>query len=293
MTAGVDIVNIARTQLGFVEGPNNENPYGTWYGIPNEAYCAMGVSWCFAQANASHLVAAQTPKGFAYCPDGLTWFQKNKQVVDKYSGLPGDLVFYSWSGNGVADHVEIVEAASKDGLTTIGFNTGPESYTGNQADGDGCYRRHRPYLYVLAIVRPDYSHSSAPVQGSSTGKKVAAGTAGVATLAGGGVAAVHTAPSNVPTPVPTKAPTVVVAPQYPGASSPEFKVGAKGTVSFIVSKALANAGLLPPAMVSQVLTAQEIALIPFYQQIYPGLKTSIGKGITAQTYTSMVAKANE
>ena len=47
MTAGVDIVNIARTQLGFVEGPNNESPYGTWYGEPNQPYCAMGVSWCF------------------------------------------------------------------------------------------------------------------------------------------------------------------------------------------------------------------------------------------------------
>ena len=33
MTSGVDIVNIARTQLGFVEGPNNTNPYGEWYGL--------------------------------------------------------------------------------------------------------------------------------------------------------------------------------------------------------------------------------------------------------------------
>ena len=102
MTSGVDIVNIARTQLGFVEGPNNTNPYGEWYGLPNESYCAMGISWCFAQANASHLVAAQTPKGFAYCPAGLTWFQKQKGVVDKYSALPGDIVLFSWAEIGRA-----------------------------------------------------------------------------------------------------------------------------------------------------------------------------------------------
>lgn len=289
MTAGIDIVNVARTQLGFVEGPNNENPYGTWYGIPNESYCAMGVSWCFAQVNASHLVAAQTAKGFAYCPAGLTWFQKNKQVVDKYSALPGDIVFFSWSGNGVADHVEIVEAASKDGLTTIGFNTGPESYTGNQANGDGCYRRHRPYLYVLAIVRPNYTGSSAPATSASTSKKVAAGVAGVGTVVGGGTAAIHTA--NTPAPIPTAKPTVIVAPPFPGSSV--FKAGAKGNVELVVAKALANAGLMPANLVSNVLTEEEIALIPVYQGLYPGLKASKGKGIDAATYTSMVAKANE
>lgn len=290
MTAGVDIVNIARTQLGFIEGPNNENPYGTWYGIPNESYCAMGISWCFEQANASHLVAAQTPKGFSYCPAGLTWFQKNKQVVDKYSALPGDLVFFSWAGNGVADHVEIVEAASKDGLTTIGFNTGPESYTGNQANGDGCYRRHRPYLYVLAICRPAYAGSSAPSKSVSQNKTLAAGVAGATALAGGGTAALnHT--SNTPAPIPTASPIAIVAPQYPGPTV--FKLGAKGSVELIVNKALANAGLLPAAMVTSVLTAEDIALIPVYQNLYPGLKKSVGKGIDSATYTSMVAKATE
>ena len=291
MTAGVDIVNIARTQIGFVEGPNNENPYGTWYGVPNQSYCAMGISWCFAQANASHLVAAQTPKGFSYCPDGLTWFQKNKQVVDKYSALPGDIVFFSWSGNGVADHVELVEAASKDGLTTIGFNTGPESYTGNQANGDGCYRRHRPYLYVLAIVRPAYTASSTPAKSNGTSKPLAIGVAGATALTGGGAAAIHSATTNTPAPIPTTKPTVIVAPPFPGSSV--FKVGAKGNVELVVAKALANAGLMPANLVTNVLTEEEIALIPVYQGMYPGLKASKGKGIDLATYTSMVAKANE
>lgn len=290
MTSGVDIVNIARTQLGFVEGPNNDNPFGTWYGIPNESYCAMGISWCFAQINASHLIAAQTPKGFSYCPAGLTWFQKNKQVVDKYSALPGDLVFFSWSGNGVADHVEIVEAASKDGLTTIGFNTGPESYAGNQANGDGCYRRHRPYLYVLAIVRPAYTGSSSPSKSAGSSKPIAAGVAGVTALTGGGAAIVHNA-NGTSTPVPTAKPTVIVAPPFPGSSV--FKVGAKGSVELVVAKALANAGLMPANLVSNVLTEEEIALIPVYQSLYPGLKKSKGKGIDVATYTSMVAKANQ
>lgn len=290
MTSGVDIVNIARTQIGFVEGPNNENPYGKWYGIPNESYCAMGVSWVFAQANASHLVAAQTSKGFSYCPAGMTWFQKKKQVIGKYNALPGDLVFYSWSGNGVADHVEIVEAASKDGLTCIGFNTGADKSTGNAANGDGVYRVHRPYLFVLAIVRPAYTASSAPTKATGSTRGVAGAVAGVTALTGGGAAVIHNA-NGTTTPIPTKPPVVIVAPPFPGTAA--FKVGAKGKVELIVAKALANAGLLPANLVSSVLTEQDVALIPIYQKMYPGLRKSIGKGVDLPTYNSMVAKANE
>ena len=64
MANAPDVVHTAQQQVGFVEGANNANPYGDWYGVPNAPYCAMFVSWVFAQNNLSHLVAAQTPKGF-------------------------------------------------------------------------------------------------------------------------------------------------------------------------------------------------------------------------------------
>lgn len=94
MATALDVINVARTQIGFIEGSNNENPYGIWYGIPNESYCAMGVSWCFAQVGLSNLIAAQTPKGFSYCPTGLTWFQRQGLVVNKFAAQPGDIVFF-------------------------------------------------------------------------------------------------------------------------------------------------------------------------------------------------------
>ena len=31
MATALDIVNTAQQQVGFVEGTNNDNPYGTWY----------------------------------------------------------------------------------------------------------------------------------------------------------------------------------------------------------------------------------------------------------------------
>lgn len=284
MTAGVDIVNVAIKQVGFYGGTTDANPYGEWYGIPNEPWCAMFVSWCFAQVNASHLVAAQTPKGFSYCPAGLTWFQKNGQVVDKYSGQPGDLVFFSWAGNGVADHVEIIQAASKDGITTIGGNTGPEHMTNaSQYDGHGVYQRHRAYLYVLAIVRPNYEGSSKPATATTQKKTVAAGVAGATALAGGGAAAVHNTASSTPV---TK-PTVLVAPPFPGTSA--FKSGYKNQAAMIVETALAKAGLLPSNLVTGILTAEDLALVPVYQSKFTALKKS--KGLDAATYASMIKEA--
>ena len=196
MATALDVLNVARSQIGFIEGPMNENPYGIWYGIPNASYCAMGISWCFAQVGLSHLVAAQTPRGFAYCPAGLSWFQRQGLVVNKYAALPGDLVFFSW-GSGVAEHVEIVEAASKDGLTTIGFNTS-NSNTKAAANGGGCYREHRPYLYVMAIVRPRYPIPVKPTVGIAKSKKTTATVAatGAAVASATGMATTGTTTSS-------------------------------------------------------------------------------------------------
>lgn len=240
MAGALDVVNVARSQIGFAEGANNENPYGLWYGIPNQSYCAMGISWCFAQVGLSSLIAAQTPKGFAYCPAGMTWFQRQGLIVNKMQAKPGDIVFFSWSGNGVPDHVEIVEAASPGGLTTIGFNTGPESYAGNQANGDGCYRRHRPYLYVLAIARPKYPILAKPATTLSTSKKTTAAVAATGTALGGGIAVTH----QPATPTPSL--TVFIAPPFP--TNPKaFVIGAKNNAVFTVEKGLVKVKLLAKA----------------------------------------------
>jgi len=284
VTAGVDIVNVAMKQINFYGGTTDANPYGEWYGIPNEPWCAMFVSWCFAQANASHLVAAQTPKGFSYCPAGLTWFQKNGQVVDKYSGLPGDLVFFSWAGNGVADHVEIIQAASKDGITTIGGNTGPEHMTtASQYDGHGVYQRHRAYLYVLAVVRPNYESSSKPATATTQKKTVAGGVAAATALTGGGAAAIHNSTTAAPKPTTT----ILVAPPFPGTSA--FKSGYKSQAAMIVEKALEKAGLLPSNLVTGTLSVEDLALVPVYQNKFAALKKD--KGLDAATYASMIKEA--
>jgi CHAP domain len=284
VSSGLDIVNIAQKQLGFIEGPNNENPYGIWYGMPNVSYCAIFVSWVFKEANLSALVAAETPKGFSYCPSGLTWFQKHGQIVPKGTGRPGDIVFYDFSGKGVAEHVGILENCSTAGLTVIEGNTSPDHATGSQANGIGVFRRHRPWLNVIAVARPNYPMPVAPTTPTKH-KVMAGGVAGATALGGGGAAMLNNNTSTTP----VKSQTVLVAPPFPGTSA--FKAGYKSQAAMIVEKALANAGLLPISLVTGVLTAEDLALVPVYQSKYPGLKKE--KGIGPFTYTSMVAKAGQ
>jgi len=263
MATALDVLNVARSQIGFVEGPMNENPYGIWYGVPNASYCAMGISWCFAQVGLSQLVAAQTMKGFAYCPAGLNWFQRQGLVVNKYQARPGDLVFFSW-GTGVAEHVEIVEAASADGLTTIGFNTGDQN-TKAAANGGGCYREHRPYLYVMAIVRPKYPVPVKPTTGVATSKKATAGVAATGAVVAGATGMAHTGVTATPKANITA--TVFVAPPFP-TSQNSFKLGQTNDAVLTVQKALVKKTLLASKYATGTMNTQtQSALAKFDQKL--------------------------
>lgn len=274
MAGAIDVLNIARTQIGFVEGPNNATPYGTWFGLPNQPYCAMAISWCFSRVGLSHLVAAQSSKGFASCQVGLTWFQRQGRIVNKFQGQPGDIVFFSFANNGQADHVELLEAASPTGITTIGFNTSPDHSTGSQRNGGGCYRRHRPYLNVIAIARPKYpvivKPKVAPSKTKAATASVAATGAAVAGVTGTTVAGTPTG-----TPTPTPSPTYWAAPPFP-VDKTAFIMGAKSDAVLAVELALAKAGLLPQEYVDAIMDAQTTGALKKYQKKNPKLGVKDG-----------------
>lgn len=233
MATALDVLNVARLQIGFHEGAQNENPYGIWYGVPNAPYCAMGISWCFAQVGLSHLIAAQTIKGFSFNPTALHWFQMQGMVVNKFQGQPGDLIFYDWNGDGIADHVELLEAASPGGITTIAFNTGSP----NDPTKEGCWRLHRNYLFITAVVRPRYPAVLKPTVGITTGKKATTGVAVAGAAVAGATGVVHPAPKIVPSPV------VFVSPPFPSSQN-SFALGQKNDAVLTIQKALVKKKML-------------------------------------------------
>ena len=126
-----DLLELARTQLGYEESAINfvvdeegerhgYTRYGDWYGNDHAAWCAMYISFC--------LHYADVPE--AYFPieaNCAKWIRAldNRGLYLKageYEPKPGDLVFFDWEGDGVADHVGLVEKVDEK-LHTIEGNT--------------------------------------------------------------------------------------------------------------------------------------------------------------------------
>ena len=149
------VIDAAKNEIGYQETGNNDTKYGKWYGLNNQPWCAMFVSWCFKEANLSHLIAAQTKKGFASCDAGLKWFAKKNKLVPVGQAQAGDIVFYQFDADAQPDHVGIVKGNNK----TLKFIYAYEGNTsgdtkGSQSNGDGVYLKKRGYGTIIAVARP-------------------------------------------------------------------------------------------------------------------------------------------
>lgn len=150
-TTAQRVLQIAASEIGYKENPpfSNHSKYGVWYSVDPAPWCAMFVSYCFYNAGLPLLIT--TPKGFCYCPYGVAWF-KNKGWWHT-SPKVGDVVFYNWSGDGVADHVGIVEKVNPNGsIVAIEGNTS----LGNDSNGGQVMRRTRS-SNILGYGRPPYA----------------------------------------------------------------------------------------------------------------------------------------
>lgn len=149
----MSVVAIANSQIGYAETGDNSTMYGKWYGLDKQPWCAIFVSWCYAQAGSSKNVAAQNKKGFASCDAGLKWFTKRNKLVPVGEAQEGDIVFFQFDKDAEPDHVGIVAKnwKRKNLLITIEGNT---SDKGSQANGGAVYSKKRGYALVLGVARP-------------------------------------------------------------------------------------------------------------------------------------------
>ena len=144
---------IARQQIGYQETGNNDTTFGKWYGLNNQPWCAMFISWCYAEAGLSASVAAQTKKGFASCDAGLKWFAKNNKLVTVGNAQVGDIAFFQFDEDAQPDHVGIVvKNDGKKFIWCVEGNTAGDN-KGSQANGDGVYLKKRAYYFVMAVAR--------------------------------------------------------------------------------------------------------------------------------------------
>lgn len=156
-----DVLSIAEGEVGYCayvdDAINTGTKYGrfyagltgeSYYGSDNVAWCAMFVSWVFAQAGAT---CPGIPK--AYVP----YIESDAQAVgailsDKTSAQPGDVNLYDWNNNNSPDHVGICVSNEGSYIHAV------EGNVSRRVD-----YRDRSWDNVLCVVRPTWD-SSAPSQ---------------------------------------------------------------------------------------------------------------------------------
>ncbi|MBE6741091.1 MAG: CHAP domain-containing protein [Ruminococcaceae bacterium] len=141
-----DIVQVAKTQLGYTEGKNNNTKYGAWYGLNYNPWCAMFVSWCARQAG----IPTSVIKNSACAGAGSSYFNIPYYNGSNYTPKSGDIFFTKdWS------HVGIVYYTDGNYFYTI------EGNSNNNGSAEGyCVCTNRRYIPNFYFGVPNYKGSS-------------------------------------------------------------------------------------------------------------------------------------
>lgn len=148
MATASEVLALARSQIGYKEGKNNDNKYGRAYGWNNVAWCCIFIWWLM---NEKKVPVTKT----ASCTALWNWAKGQGLSVSEYSLRPGDVVFFDFSGGADCDHVGIVESVGSSRITTIEGNTSSGN-SGSQSNGDRVYRRYRYHSQISHAYRPKY-----------------------------------------------------------------------------------------------------------------------------------------
>ena len=113
------MVAVAQTQIGNVGG----YPYWNWWGYNDRVeWCAIFVSWVADQCG--YLETGVLPKMEGVRPY-VDWFiQRGQWQGRDYEPSPGDIIFFDWESDGLADHVGIVEKVENGLIYTVEGNSG-------------------------------------------------------------------------------------------------------------------------------------------------------------------------
>lgn len=168
--ARTDIVNVALSQVGYLEGTYfdelsgeicgnlNATEYGDWYGRQDQ-WCAIFTSWCAAVAGISEDVVPN----HAYTPIGLQWFRSRGRAYSRarveagaYTPQPGDLIYFkSGSTPNPTNHVGVVTDYRNGIVYTVEGNTSsPSVFSSGGTVASKSYAITN--TYIVYICSPDY-----------------------------------------------------------------------------------------------------------------------------------------
>lgn len=161
-----EIVNVARSKIGFYEG--NINEFTTWYyGYETDAFwCTIFVSWCADQVGA---LQTAVPKRSS-CTPMKDWFERRGEyypVDSDYIPVKGDIVFINTAVDNTDDihHVEIITENGFFGSTNnpkikcIGGNTSDLNFNGSEYVTEKTRPVNGSRAQIVGYAHPSYEKS--------------------------------------------------------------------------------------------------------------------------------------
>jgi hypothetical protein len=145
------IIDVAASEVGTKESPagSNKTKYGVWAGLNGEKWCAIFVSWVYAEAQ-YQLEEIDMPKGYASCQAGYNYWKKSGQLIN--DPQMGDIVLYDWNEDGHCDHTGIFYKWIEKGKSFQSYEG--NTSVGSDSDGGAVMLRNRNKKYVKAFVSP-------------------------------------------------------------------------------------------------------------------------------------------
>jgi hypothetical protein len=118
----------ATKEIGYVEGNNNANKYGEWYGMNHQPWCAMFCTWAYETVGDSG--SFERGQRYAYVPYIVGDARAGRYgLTTTDAPIPGDLVCYDWNWDGEHDHVGLFDSWASSGFYAVEGNTSSADYS--------------------------------------------------------------------------------------------------------------------------------------------------------------------
>lgn len=142
----IDIISQALSEVGYIEGKNNDNAFGREYGWNNVPWCVIFIWHLFHAKNADELFFGG---GKTASCSRLANFHRS-QRLSKQDISAGDIVFFNFNGGYTPEHVGICVSRNGNTIYTVEGNT-------SGAHGEGVYKKERNLKNVVFAYRPAYA----------------------------------------------------------------------------------------------------------------------------------------
>ena len=128
-------------------------------------WCGAFVTWCAGEIGVYPDIIPHT----GYCRSGVEWFREQGLWQDNtYTPQAGDLVYFDFNGDGISEHVGIVQFPQGDDDVTVEGNTDGEG----GRTGDAVAQKVRSRSVILGFGTPKYPDLSPDLTGDTIEQQV-------------------------------------------------------------------------------------------------------------------------